>query len=251
MTCRYWAERTAIQLFDTITLMSPQDLSTFLDALTSSNRRLSPHIRILHVQHDDTHTGPLWVHQVLLRLANRLPNLDHLTYADSAVRPKVHPHPLLPTRLPAFFCAFRSINELWLQDNHMQSFGDLMHLVGRLPQLRRLSCARITWTQQPGRMPTWRSHSGSLLSRIDFLNCRIAWAAVWLFVSPACISRTSTALAPILLLDANTAGAVTEVMRLFVGSDAKMESSTFSLEFEGNDTCALRLLILFWLTQFS
>lgn len=254
LTCRYWAERTAPALFDTIVLQSQEDLSILLKLMTSSRRRLSHHIQSLHILHMDDTPRPPWTYHVLLLLAHKLPNLNTMVYTDVAIRPgrKRHSHPLLPTRLPCFFSSFATIEDLWLQDQSLHSFTDLIHIVGRLPKLKALSCGRITWKNQPLQMPESRARFPNRLSTVHFLNCRAAWPAVWLFTAPAISPRGSRSLYDStveseadfgLFLDSSNARVVNDIIQCFL-SDDRLETSTFTLQRVAEHICAPFLLII-------
>lgn len=238
LTCRYWAERTAVILFDTILLRSDDDLQILLRLMSTSPRNLASYIRALRVVQSDDTSEPPWIHHVLLSLGHKLPNLSEMNYYDAEVRPATHPHPLLPQRLPAFFSPFNTIEDLWLHDHRFHSFADFMHLVGRLHNLRSLSCGRLTWTNHPRNMPQSRARFPSRLRSVSFLQCQAVWPVVWLFTSLAASSRTLSLNEDrfSLHLDTMSVGVINDVVRCFL-SHEKMGSSSFSLERAGTHIC--------------
>ena len=241
LTCRYWSQRTIPALFDTIGLRSPEDVKKLCSLVKTSPRKIAPHIRALHIVQSDDGVHPPWIHQVLLNTAHTLPNLCEMIYSDAETRPKIHPHPLLPTRLPVFFGSVSGLKDLWLLDQHFHSFTDIMHVLNRLPLLETLSCGRLTWTHQPHRMPASRGRNPNRLSTVHLLSSKAIWPIAWLFTAPAASSRAFNEhprdmCCPSLTLDEGTATVINDVIQCFL-SHEKMESSTFRLERANQSMC--------------
>ncbi|KAJ3482626.1 hypothetical protein NLI96_g6844 [Meripilus lineatus] len=99
-----------------------------------------------------------WIYKVLMRLPPLLVNLSILSLRDL---PALHP------RFIRLVPCFKTVKALALQDLASQSFGEIIQLVNRLPQLRGLYFNDLKWDQPARFFPSHRLRLEHLFSFFD------------------------------------------------------------------------------------
>lgn len=148
----YWAPRCQARIFRVIWLRSAQDVRDLLAMLDRPGTQIANYIQLLRSPLQDLKEKPAtpWLHLIPL-LYTRLPFCRLSTAALEGQlwekRPTLRTvHSLLSRTVPAHNTRLRY---LYLTVIVFACFGDLVHLLDELRDLRILVCEDVTWSKGP------------------------------------------------------------------------------------------------------
>ncbi|KAI0712801.1 hypothetical protein C8T65DRAFT_173848 [Cerioporus squamosus] len=176
LVCRAWRLRAQRVLFEFVLLRDKNGLYRFAELLDASPE-LGTYVRTLELRgHLHVPYSPAVLFLTLLR--GKLPNLLNLyirgfTDGEKAAEPLpegVKELPCLPIHpyLPSLLTSISHIRTLRIADVKFPSFGDFARLLSMLPNLKWLSCVRVSWAGL-GREPVCMAKHSSYSCRKPFL----------------------------------------------------------------------------------
>lgn len=142
----YWAPRCQEKIFREIELRSAEDVRDLLAMLDRPGTTIAQYIHEFTILHEDS---PPWVHLVPLLYRKLPPSSRHKRYLWRSFPEKrtlrtIHPD--LPRTVPAHNTR---LHKLELVGTRFACFGDLVHLLDELRDLRTLHCWKVTWAKGP------------------------------------------------------------------------------------------------------
>jgi hypothetical protein len=185
LTCRYWASRCRIQIFNILTIRSLVDLQSLLG--------FTPIVRsyIEHLFLEETEPCIPWTHHVYMRIRDGVfPQHMFVTHTlDGACTPTSVQrlrslHQSLPRQPPVF---------IW--DNHtvcvsnyrLETFSDdIAQLVRRFraQSYWELKFTNVSWIKEPDTLPTvLQMKKRAMCHLVTLKECPDRWPFVWLFVT--------------------------------------------------------------------
>ena len=172
-------------MFHTIPLKSASDVYDLLLFLQSPISRLPLYIADIDIIEHSLAASP-WLH--LLHLL--YPKLQVQINVNIELTGPLHPafksmrsvHYQLPKYCPTFS---QCIEKVVLKALSLNSFSDLIYLVGEMPALKNLSCKEVTWGLLPpgNALPLRRiaaNHTVNLHTTMS--KCTQNWMAVWIYL---------------------------------------------------------------------
>lgn len=135
LVSRSWTPKARFHLYNLIHLGSDLRTKQFLNTLSLSPT-LGHNVETLQIWPDDKASPHGWIYKILFFLPPRLPHLRGLIFGD------------LPVVHQIFFAAvsrFTTVVTLELDSLESQSFGEIVRLVNRFPQLQRLNLFHCEW----------------------------------------------------------------------------------------------------------
>lgn len=184
LVSKYWACRCQAKIFREIRLDSARDVRDLSAMLDRPDTKIARYIQEVQIADLGMGMGGApWWHLVPL-LYRKLPlssrhGLDKWAYGSS--KPRTVPrtiHPYLPRTVPAHNTR---LHKLELAGTSFACFGDLVHLLDELRDLRILNCRWVTWAKRP---PLRHLRSikprSTYLDRIDLYNRTFDEYTLWL-----------------------------------------------------------------------
>lgn len=147
---KYWARQCQAKIFRKIELRSAKDVRDLLAILDQPGTNIAQYVQEIALPCME-HRAPYW-HLIPLLYA-KLPLLKHHAVevsrsSDSlpTTRTLRTIHPYLPRTVPSHNTR---LHKLQLFGIHFSCFGDLVHLLDALRDLRILYCVDLSWTKGP------------------------------------------------------------------------------------------------------
>lgn len=177
----YWASRCQEKIFREITLRSAKDVRDLLVMLDRPGTNIAQYIQEIQLPREREEIPP-YSHLVPL-FYRKLPVSSHHTlnlhsFDLSSTRTVRTIHPLLPRTVPAHNTR---LHKLFLLGFSFACFGDLVHLLDELRDLRILHCNDLRWAKGP--LLTRLRSSGPRSTSIDKVrldHCPLDEYALWL-----------------------------------------------------------------------
>ena len=149
LVARSWVPRSRLHLYPFVELSSDRKTRRFLNSLAQSPA-LGQFVETLQIRpHDEDERTCGWIFKALTTLPPLLPNLRELVLCEL---------PDLRQECIAVLSRFRTVESLVLYDLRKQSLREIVLLISRFPQLRRLYVVYCTW-KLPGRYYSGKQHN--------------------------------------------------------------------------------------------
>jgi hypothetical protein len=186
LTCRYWASRCRIQIFDILTIRSLVDVQSLLG--------FTPIIRsyIKDLFLEETEPCIPWTHLVYMRIRDGvLPQRISVTHmldgacTSTSVQRLRSLHQSLPKQLPALF--IWSHHSIYISNYRLKTFSDdIAQLVRRFgaQSYWALKFTNVSWIKEFDTLPPVLHMKKRATCRLVTLKeCPDRWPFVWLFVT--------------------------------------------------------------------
>ena len=149
LVARSWVPRSRLHLYPFVELSSDRKTRRFLNSLAQSPA-LGQFVETLQIRpHNEDERTCGWIFKALTTLPPLLPNLRELVLCEL---------PDLRQECIAVLSRFRTVESLVLYDLRKQSLREIVLLISRFPQLRRLYVVYCTW-KLPGRRYSGKQHN--------------------------------------------------------------------------------------------
>ena len=148
LVARSWVPRSRLHLFPFVELSSDRQTRRFLNSLAQSPA-LGQFVETLQIRpHDEDERTCGWIFKALTTLPPLLPNLRELVLCEL---------PDLRQECIAVLSRFLTVESPVLYDLRKQSLREIVLLISRFPQLRRLYVEDCVW-ELPGRYYSGKQH---------------------------------------------------------------------------------------------
>ena len=149
LVARSWVPRSRLHLYPFVELSSDRKTRRFLNSLAQSPA-LGQFVETLQIRpHDEDERTCGWIFKALTTLPPLLPNLRELAFCEL---------PDLRQECIVVLSRFRTVESLVLFNLNKQSLREIVQLISRFPQLRRLYECTCLW-ELPGRYYSRKQHN--------------------------------------------------------------------------------------------
>ena len=165
LVARSWVPRSRLHLYPFVELSSDRKTRRFLNSLAQSPA-LGQFVETLQIRpHDKDEMGCGWIFKALSTLPRLLHHLRELALCEL---------PDLRQECIVVLSRFRTVESLVLFDLQKQSLREIVLLISRFPQLRRLHVRNCHW-ELPGRYYSGKQHDLTTL-RGNAYSSLLEWA---------------------------------------------------------------------------
>lgn len=199
LTCRYWADICLSKAFQYAKIASREELLELAVLVQSPHSYFRRYLTVVDLVQVDSKLP--WIHHAApLVGALALEIVEELQYTLTLEGPglsKLHPgairsvHQGVPRGIPPAMSPF---DRLYLSNVHLDSFNDLLRLVGELPVLTQLILDRISWTELPDVIPVIRGRPRLLY--VEVSTVQAYWPFVRMFAGSQREARHPTPYTP-------------------------------------------------------
>ena len=149
LVARSWVPRSRLHLYPFVELSSDRKTRRFMNSLAQSPA-LGQFVETLQIRpHNEDERTCGWIFKALTTLPPLLPNLRELAFCEL---------PDLRQECIVVLSRFRTVESLVLFNLNKQSLREIVQLISRFPQLRRLYECTCLW-ELPGRYYSRKQHS--------------------------------------------------------------------------------------------